>query len=182
MNPVMDPVEARPEAASKQLPAARGADLVSDDRAPCVTTALTIPAAASEVFALVTNARQWPRWHPATASVRETPDRPLLQGESVVESIRAAGRSFDACWVVVEWDAPRRWVIATDSAQGCAWIEYTLAPERAGTRFTRRLRWRSHGAFWALCDRWLTRWILARQSRQALLNLAALFHCPEPAR
>lgn len=182
MNHVTAPVEAHPGAASKLTPVARGADLAYDDRAPFVTTALTIPVAATELFALVTNASQWPRWHPATASVRETPDRPLLQGESVVESIHAGGRSFDARWVVVECDAPRRWVIATDSKQGCAWIEYTLASEQAGTRFTRRLRWRSHGAFWALCDRWLTRWILARQSRQALLNLAGLFHSPEPSR
>lgn len=167
---------------SNLLPAARAADLASDDRAPCVTTTLTIPAAASELFALVTNASQWPRWHPATASVRETPDRALVQGESVVESIHAAGRSFDARWIVVECDAPRRWVIATDSPQGCAWIEYTLDPDQTGTRFTRRLRWRSHGALWSLCDRWLTRWILARQSRQALLNLAGLFHLPEPTR
>ena len=168
--------------ASNLLPARRGADLASDDRAPCVTTTLTIPAAACELFALVTNASQWPRWHPATASVRETPDRPLLQGESVVESIHAAGRCFDARWVVVECDAPRRWVIATDSPRGCAWIEYALEPGPACTRFTRRLRWRSHGAFWGLCDRWLTRWILARQSRQALLNLAGLFRLPEMTR
>ena len=157
------------------LPADRAAALATDDRAPCVTTRVTIPAPASDLFALVTNASQWPRWHPATASVRDTPDRPLVQGESVVESIRAAGRSFDARWVVVECDAPRHWVIATDSPQGCARIEYTLTPEHAGTRFTRCLRWRSHTALWAWCDRWLTRWILARQSRRALRNLASLF-------
>jgi uncharacterized protein YndB with AHSA1/START domain len=154
----------------------QSATLATDERAPGVATTVTIPATPADLFALVTNASQWPRWHPATASVSDTPDRPLLHGESVVESIRAAGRSFTTRWVVVECDAPRRWVIATDSPQGCAWIEYTLNPEHAGTRFTRRLRWRSHSAFWGWCDRWLTRWILARQSRQALMNLASLFH------
>jgi uncharacterized protein YndB with AHSA1/START domain len=159
------------------LPAARGAAaLATDGRAPSVTTTVRIASPAPELFALVTNARQWRRWHPATAAVRDTPDRPLVQGESVVESIRAAGRSFDARWVVVECDAPRRWVIATDSPQGCARIEYSLTPEHAGTRFTRQLRWRSHSMLWAWCDRWLTRWILARQSRRALTNLARLFH------
>lgn len=156
--------------------------MAADDQAPSVTTSVTIPVPPSDLFALVTNARQWPRWHPATASVRDTPDRPLIQGESVVESIRAAGRSFDARWVVVECDAPRRWVIATDSPRGCAQIEYSLTADHAGTCFTRRLRWRSHTALWAWCDRWLTRWILARQSRQALMNLAALFQTREPTR
>lgn len=162
------------------LPAGRAAALATDDRAPCVTSTVTIPVAPSDLFALATNASQWPRWHPATASVRETPDRPLVKGASVVASIRAAGRSFAARWVVVECDAHRRWVIATDSPQGCAWIEYTLTPEHAGARFTRRLRWRSHRAIWAWCDRWLTRWILARQSRQALMILASLFHTQDP--
>lgn len=143
-------------------------------------TTVIIPATPAEVFALATNASQWPRWHPATASVRETPDRPLVRGESVIESIRAAGRSFEATWIVVECDAPRRWVIATDSPQGSAWIEYTLTPQHAGTRFTRRLRWRSHHALWAWCDRSLTRWFLTRQSRHALANLASLFHARSP--
>lgn len=160
---------------STLLAAGRGAALAHDDRAPGVTTSVLVPAAAADLFALATNASQWPRWHPATASVRETLDRPLSRGESVVESIRTAGRSFAARWVVVECEAPRRWVIATDTPRGCAWIEYTLTSEPAGTRFTRRLRWRSHGAFWAWCDRWLTRWVLARQSRQALARLASLF-------
>lgn len=159
---------------------ARAVALATDDRAPCVTTTVTIPAAPAELFALATNAAQWPRWHPATVSVRETPDRPLVQGESVVESIRAAGRSFAARWVVVECDAPRRWVIATDTPQGCAWIEYTLTPVPAGTRFTRQLRWRSHHAIWAYCDRWLTRWILDGQSRRALMNLTSLFQTQDP--
>lgn len=156
--------------------AGRAAALATDGLAPGVTTTVTIPVPAPELFALVTNARQWTRWHPATASVRDTPDRPLVLGESVVESIRAAGRSFDARWVVVECDAPRRWIIATDSPQGSAWIEYTLEPQGAGTRFTRRLRWRSHHRPWTWLDRSLIRWILARQSGRALSNLASLFH------
>lgn len=154
------------------------AALAVDAQAPAVTTVVTLPAAPAAVFALVTNACQWPRWHPATASVREVPDRPLLRGESVVESIRAAGRSFDARWVVVECESPRRWVIATESPQGSAWIEYTLEPDDAGTRFMRRLRWRSHHAPWTWLDHSLTRWILARQSRHALSNLASLFRAP----
>lgn len=160
-------------------PAPRALALAADDSAPCLSTTVVIAAGAQELFAWVTNARQWHRWHPATRSVRETPDRPLVRGDGVTESIRVAGRSFDAHWVVVECEAPRRWVIATDSPHGCAWIEYTLAPDPAGSRFTRQLRWRSHAVWWAWCDRWLTRWILARQSRQALLNLAALFPAPE---
>ncbi len=162
------------------LSGGRAIALASDDQAPSVTTTVLIPEAPAIVFALATNASQWPRWHPATAAVRETPDRPLVEGDSVVESIRAAGRSFDARWVVVACDAPRRWVIATDSAKGCAWIEYSLTSRTGVTRFTRRLRWRSHGAFWAWCDRGLTRWMLERQSRRALANLAALFSTKEP--
>lgn len=152
------------------------ADLATDAQAPSVTTAVMLPAPPAEVFALVTNACQWPRWHPASVSVREAPDRPLLRGDSAVESIRAVGRSFEACWVVVECESPSRWVIVTNSPQGSARIEYTLVPDDAGARFTRRLRWRSHHAPWTWLDGSLTRWVLARQSAHALSNLAFIFH------
>ena len=76
-------------------------------------------------------------------------------------------------------DRLRPWVIATDSPQGCAWIKFTLRPEHAGTRFARRLKWRSHSAFWAWCGRWLKRCTLARQSPLALTNLVSLFRAQD---
>lgn len=139
-----------------------------------IRTAVRIAAPPAEVFAFATNAYRWVRWHPATASVRGVPDRPLDSGETVIESIRAGGRAFDATWTVLTSEPPRHWTIATDSAQGAAWIEYIIAPDAQGTHFARTLRFRSHRAPWRWLDGTLARWVLARQSRRALDRLRTI--------
>lgn len=141
----------------------------------CVVTEVDLPCAADEAFAFVTNPSRWSRWHPATRAVRGAPDRPLALGETVVERIGAAGRSFEATWTVRACEPPRRWVIETTSAQGDARVEYQLEPLAGGCRFTRLLWFRSRRAPWRWLDRSLTRRLLARQSRRALGNLRRLF-------
>lgn len=140
----------------------------------CLVTGVELPCAAEEAFAFVTNPARWSRWHPATVAVRGVPDRPLALGETVVETIGAAGRRFEATWTVHACEPPRRWVIETTSAEGDARIEYQLEPGARGCRFTRLLWFRSHRAPWRWLDRNLTRWLLARQSRRALDNLQRL--------
>lgn len=140
----------------------------------CVVTEVELPCATEEAFAFVTNPARWPRWHPATIAVRGVADRPLALGETVVETIGAAGRTFEATWTVRACVPPRRWVIETASAEGDARIEYQLEPGARGCRFTRLLWFRSNRAPWRWLDRNLTRWLLARQSRRALDNLRRL--------
>lgn len=137
-------------------------------------TGVELPCAAEAAFAFVTNPSRWSRWHPATLAVRGVPDRPLALGETVVETIGAAGRRFEATWTVRVCEPPRRWVIETTSAEGDARIEYQLEPGAGGCRFTRLLWFRSQRAPWRWLDRNLTRWLLARQSRRALDKLQRL--------
>lgn len=140
----------------------------------CLVTEVELPCTAGEAFALVTNPARWTHWHPATVAVRGAPDRPLALGETVVETIAAAGRRFEATWTVRACEPPRRWVIETTSAQGDARIEYQLEPRAGGCRFARLLWFRSRRAPWRWLDRSLTRRLLARQSRRALDNLQRL--------
>ena len=144
--------------------------------ADAVTLCTEIPIARppEAVFAFATNPFRWARWHPATHAVRGVSDRPLREGETVTEAIRAAGRAFDATWTVLACEPPRRWVIGTDSAHGEAWIEYTLQPDGHGTRFRRVLRFRSHRWPWRALDSTLMRWALNRQSARALARLRAV--------
>ncbi len=123
------------------------------------------------VFEFVTNAARWTRWHPATVSVSGAADRPLAQGETVDELIHAGPRRFSARWTVLECDPPRRWVIVTDSAQGAARITYELSGLDGACRFERVLEYESKRRPWKWFDGTLTRWLLMRQSEQALHNL-----------
>lgn len=140
----------------------------------CLVTEVELRCAAEQAFAFVTHPARWSRWHPATVAVRGVPDRPLALGETVIETIGAAGRRFEATWTVRACEPPRRWLIETTSAQGDARIEYLFEPGARGCRFTRLLWFRSHRAPWRWLDRNLTRWLLARQSRRALDNLQRL--------
>jgi len=163
-----------PDAVARSTP---GSGSMSGERANgfvCIVTAVELPCAVAHAFAFVTNPSRWSRWHPATVAVRGVEDRPLALGESVVETIGAAGRRFEAAWVVRACEPPRRWVIETTGDEGDARIEYQLEPSAAGCRFTRLLWFRSHRAPWRWFDRNLTRWLLARQSRRALDNLRRL--------
>jgi len=134
---------------------------------------IVLPAPPERVFDFVTNTVQWRRWHPATHAVRGAPDRPLQLGETVIEHIRAAHREFDAQWKVVECDRPRMWRIETKTPLGSSVLTYRLKPAgEDGTRFERTCDFESQGA-WKLLDGNLTKWMLARQAKQALSNLRA---------
>ena len=136
-------------------------------------TIVVIGRAPQEVFDYVTAPYLWEAWHPATASVSDVPERPIVVGESVRENIDVGFKQFATTWTVVECDSPRSWVIVTDSGEGVARIRYEVAPLGAGSRFRRILEYRSRVLPWRAIDSWLMRWILARQSRKALDQLKA---------
>jgi uncharacterized protein YndB with AHSA1/START domain len=132
-----------------------------------------IAASPQRVFDFVTNASQWKRWHPATHAVRGVPERPLVLGESMVEHVKAAHRSFEATWTVTGCEPGALWCIETSTPYGASVLTYRLAPTAGGTHFERTCDFRSEGV-WHRLDGNLTRWMLARQAARALANLRAL--------
>jgi hypothetical protein len=144
-----------------------------------IETDALIAADCVTVYACATNAARWHEWHPATRSVEGVPNRPLLEGEDIVEHIRAGGRHFSARWTVVEAESPCLWIVVTDTPLGWARLTYRLTPTWAGqgaaaTRFHRILECRSKGWLLRLLDPLLLRLTLVPQSRRALNNLKRL--------
>lgn len=136
-----------------------------------VETAVSIERSAQDVFNFVTTPAQWHQWHPATRSVSDVPNRPLIKDETVREKIAVGHRRSEAVWTVVVCDAPQRWEIATDTPAGSAHIVYRLTASSSGCHFHRTLDFRSKGTLRRALDSSLTRWILKRQSARALANL-----------
>ena len=141
---------------------------------PRVETRISIARGAADVFAYVTTPALWHTWHPATASVHDVPNRPLVTGETMRERIDAAGRRFDAIWTVLACEAPQLWVIATATDNGDARIVYRVTATGDGCEFHRTLEFRSRHYPWRAFDGNVTRWILDRQSARALANLKAV--------
>lgn len=152
-------------------PTLRWPPAADEPRLAKIETGIVIARPAGVVFAFATNASLWHSWHPATEAVSGVENRPLVVGDTVTESIRAAGRRFSATWTVLACEAPRLWVIATHTGEGDARIVYEVRSEGALSRFTRTLECRSRRWPWSALDGNLTRWVLARQSERALTNL-----------
>lgn len=136
-----------------------------------VETQIDIDQPPQAVFDYVTTPALWKTWHPATAEVRNVPNRPLSTGETALELIAVAGRRDQALWTVKLCTPPQRWEIVTDTDNGSAHIVYQIVPIAGGSRFQRTLAFRSKHWPWRALDSTLTRWILERQSARALRQL-----------
>ena len=136
-----------------------------------IETEVAIRRPAERVFAYATAPVLWHTWHPATAKVRDTPARPLVTGETVIESIAVAWHRVDALWTVLACEPPRLWVIATYNDDGAARIAYRVTPKGEGCSFHRTLDYRSKHWPWTMLDAGFSAWLLRRQSARALQNL-----------
>lgn len=159
-------------------PSLTAIDHVRDRHTIATGTVIDVPCAT--VYEFVCNPHHWASWHPATAAVRAAPHRALRVGESVIESIRAAGRRFEARWVVQIAEESRWWRIETETRRGCARLDYQLDATSTGCYFRRTLQYRSAGR-WGVLDGTLTAWLLERQSRRALRRLRALLEARHAA-
>lgn len=146
-----------------------------------VETTIGIDRAAQDVFDYVTTPALWRTWHPATVAVRDVPERPLTVGETARELIAMGGRTDEAVWTVRACEPPKLWTIDTDTPKGAAQITYRIEPRARGCGFHRTLDFRSKGLAWRWLDSTLTRFVLERQSRQALRNLKHILERSYPA-
>jgi hypothetical protein len=144
---------------------------VAPTRFERVETEVRIRRPAQEIFDYVTAPVLWHTWHPATARVRDVAGRPLVTGETVVESIVVAWRRAEVRWTVLACEPPQLWVIATDNESGAARIVYRVTPDSEGCSFHRTLEYRSKRWPWKALDGNFSAWVLGRQSRRALANL-----------
>jgi hypothetical protein len=76
-----------------------------------IVSVTSISGPDEAVFDLVTSARLWPDWHPATLSVAGVTHQPYQLGDIVHEHVRFAGLEFDVTWRVAEHVRPSRVVL-----------------------------------------------------------------------
>jgi hypothetical protein len=103
-----------------------------------VTNSIVIGGIPGPVFDLVTTARFWPQWHPATKAVYGVVERPYLLNDVVREQGVAMSVPFDTVWRITEHDRPRS--INMYSAVTGVTITYTFEANPGGTLMTRKVR------------------------------------------
>jgi uncharacterized protein YndB with AHSA1/START domain len=140
--------------------------------APLMVNTITIVGPPEAVFDLVTTARFWPQWHPATQAVGGVTERPYQLGSHIRERGRIGNRDFQVTWTVVEHVRPSRVVLRT--ARPPAQITYTFQARDGTTVFTRALQYTvDHPAAVSSPPHALDR-LMREQSEQAVHQLQGL--------
>jgi uncharacterized protein YndB with AHSA1/START domain len=106
-----------------------------------VTNTVTIQGPPKAVFDLITTARLWPQWHPATKAVGGVVERPYGLGDLIHERGQIGNADFRTTWKVVEHVRPSR--IVLQSQEGSTRITYTFAAGKGTTIFTRKLEYQA---------------------------------------
>ncbi len=92
------------------------------------------------VFDIVTTARFWPEWHPATRGVEGDIDHPARLGDRIIEHVTIAGITGTGTWTVVEHDPPHSLALESVLGDNRLRIGYRLGTVDGGsTRFERYL-------------------------------------------
>lgn len=102
-----------------------------------VTSTTSISGRLATVFDLVTTARFWPQWHPASVRVSGVTERPYQLGDVVREFVTISGVQAEFSWVVVEHMRPSRIVLKSDAPPMT--ITYSFRQPGEAVQFTREL-------------------------------------------
>jgi uncharacterized protein YndB with AHSA1/START domain len=114
---------------------------------PAVINSIHIDGRPEAIFDLVTTARFWPQWHPATLAVAGVTQRPFGLGDRIHERVRFGDLVMQGTWEVVEYARPWRAVLRTEMP--FVQITYSFAADGGGTDFRRELEYEASlaGAF-----------------------------------
>jgi uncharacterized protein YndB with AHSA1/START domain len=104
-----------------------------------VSNSVSIAGPLEPVFDLVTSARYWSKWHPASKEVRGVTERPYRLGDVIHERVNFGGKDIVATWKVVEHKRPHR--IVLQSQNYATRIVYTFEPKGELVQFRRDLQY-----------------------------------------
>ena len=147
-------------------------ETVKQDTLRSVVSSATIAGPPDAVFALITTARFWPEWHPATQAVGGVTERPYRLGDRISERGRIGPLDFQVVWRVAEYAPPSRVVLQAEGSP--TRITYTFQALVAGTRFVRALEYRPDVLPPRLTDPETFDRLMRQQSEQAVTQLKAL--------
>ena len=137
-----------------------------------ISNEVRIDGPIETVFDIVTTARYWPLWHPATAAVDGIISRPLTLGDQVRERAVIAGRSHEGVWTVSEHTRPERLVLQIDDARIS--IAYAFAQVEQHALLRRVLDYRPQDFAGGDADPAALETQMYEQSREALLRLKSV--------
>jgi uncharacterized protein YndB with AHSA1/START domain len=137
-----------------------------------VINTIRIEGAPEAVFDLVTTARFWAQWHPATTGVSGVTQRPYLLGDRIVEQGRIGKGEFKVTWKVTEYVRPRRIVLQSEASP----VQITYSFNSGGniTEFKRELKYNPEDLKAISADPKEVNRLMQTQSEHAVKQLTGL--------
>jgi hypothetical protein len=141
---------------------------------PRVSHHFVVDRPIQDVLAVVSTARFWPQWHPATRGVEGDIDHPARLGDKITEHVTIAGIEGTGVWTVTEHNPPHAIALEADLSFGHLRIGYELTSAGfGGTRLQRDLDFPELGpAIYAAME---------SQSAEGIAGLARLVEREVPA-
>jgi hypothetical protein len=137
-----------------------------------IVNSIKIAGPVEAIFDLVTSARFWPEWHPASQGVGGVTQRPYRLGDTIREKVRIGPSDFQVTWNVVEHERPTRVVL--DSQIPRVRITYTFRPCDGGVDYSRALEYDDTFLHAVAPDLKARAELMHQQSELALQRLKAL--------
>jgi hypothetical protein len=107
-----------------------------------VITCSEIRGDPQAIFELVTTAKYWTDWHPATLAVSGQIERPMKVGDVIRERARIGASVGENDWTVTVCEPPRRVVLEMPGTRlGDLKISYLFEPAEERVLFTRELQY-----------------------------------------
>ena len=156
--------------------APRGSNLLSTERT------VIVGRPVEEVFALVSDVQNDPRWHTTVLSAVKTSEGPIGLGSSADIVYKGLGK-HDMHAVVVEFESPRRVIIEATFVRlrgigarvlGAPRLGFSLEPVETGTRLTRTVEFQPSGVFRLLEHVGLLTRSMDRRNAELLNNIKKL--------
>jgi len=144
----------------------------TSDAMTSVANTVTTNGPGDAVFALVTTARFWPQWHPATQAVGGVTERPFGLGDRIHERGRIGKLEFSTTWKVAGYERSSRVILQSEKSQ--TRITYTFQALDGGTVFTRNLEYNCDNFAAVAADLTAAEELMRVQSEQAVNQLKAL--------
>ncbi len=133
---------------------------------------VTIVGPVAPVFDLATQARFWPRWHPASKAVAGVVERPYQLGDVIQERGEFGTMQMFVTWRVVEHIRPQRVTLQSESHH--ARIDYSFEPQANGVLFTRVLEYDEAALLPIVPDPVRLRLLMHEQSEQGLAKMKSM--------
>ena len=137
-----------------------------------VTNTVRILGQADAVFDLMTTARLWPQWHPATTAVGGVVERPFQLGSIVREQAQIGQHLRQGNWTVVEHERPRHVLLRMEGDR--LHIRYDLIADGDSAVLIRQLEFHPEDFAGSLPNPALLVSLMQSQSEEALVKLKHL--------